>query len=119
MSTSVFTNGMWSPPAPPSSSVASDGPALALAAELSPLLLEIVGDHDQHPERPPEQDAGHDVPEFEQPEATVRQPADPTDLRGPPAQRLVGEVQPVRRDDHDEGHGDEPQHQRSEDGLGP
>src|ERR1041385_9264288 len=116
MSTSVFTNGMWAPLQPAISSVASDGPALAFAAELSPLLLKIVGDHDEHPEWPAEQDARHDVPELEQPEPAVLEPADAADLRGAPPQRLVREVQPVRGDDHDERHADDPEPGGREDG---
>src|SRR5205823_7278923 len=55
----------------PDSTIASDRPALALAPELSPLLLKIVGDHDEHPEGPAEQDAGDHVAQLEQPEPAV------------------------------------------------
>src|SRR6266567_9320695 len=122
MSTSVFTNGMWSPPA--ASPVSSYGPALALAAELPPLLLQIVGDHDEHAERSAEQDRRDDVADLEQPEPAVlaedvMEQAGGTQLGGAPPEGLVGEVEPERRDDHDQGDADEPEHERPHNGLRP
>src|SRR6266487_6616608 len=102
MSTSVFTNGIRSPrsslPRVQPSTIASDRPALALAAELPALLLKIVGDHDEHPEGPAEQDAGDHVAQLEQPEPAVVEEAHVAQPGLPPSERLVREVQPVRGD---------------------
>src|SRR5947207_1750818 len=119
MSTSVFTNGIDPPLPSPGSPVAPDGAARALAPEPAPELLDIVGDRDQESEGSAEQQGGDGVPELEQPEPTVLEPADPAHTGIAPSERLIGEVQPVRGDDHDQHHGEEPQEHGDQHGLGP
>src|SRR6266496_1260543 len=102
MSTSVFTNGIGYVTSSMSSSpVASSGPALALAAQATAMLLEIEGDHDEAPERDAEQDDGDQVTGLEFPEPGLR----------PAKGRTACKVQPPGRDDRDERHGEEPHQQ--------
>src|ERR671918_548685 len=104
MSTSVLTNGILALlPVP-----AGVPLGLLLPAEPAPQGLHLVrGDHeDPHPHRDPPQ--GHHVPERDQ-----------EPVLGGPAEGLLGEVQPPRRDHRKRGDGREGDPDAGQEGGGP
>src|SRR2546427_2904425 len=88
------------------SPVAPGGPARTFASELTTLLLDQQGRHDEDEERRPEQPGGDDVPELQQPVAV-------------PVQGVRGEVEPPGGDDPHRYDGQEPQHDGADHRLAP
>src|SRR5881296_1603652 len=113
MSTSVLVNGigLLEPPTRSRSSVSAGGSLCRNPAEpLPPVLHDHRGHHDRE-EWPRTQAQCDGIPDLQRPAPAARGPS--------PAQLLLGEVHPERRDDHGEDQDEEPQTDAEHDCRGP